>query len=648
MKNIIKHILKSIILFSIQLIEKYEYKKFNLNENNFHYKIIDSIKLNDIKVYTPQGYKLLLYIHKTQPYHIWNIILENGMYLEAADNHILINSFNEQIFLKNIKIGDNILTKEGPQKVVKLKKSFFKISMYDISIDSNEHLFYSNNIISHNTTTVSAYFAWHLCTHVDKSLAILANKNDTAKEIVSKVLDIFKGLPFFLKPGIINFGALGMRLDNGCQLLSQATTKTAQIGFTIHVLYADEFAHIQNNIVDDFWRSVYPTLASSMISQCIISSTPNGQQNLFFDLWDKANKEENSFAPIRVDYWEVPEHDDKWAEQMKRDFGEERFAQEFELQFTVNSNLLLGAKQLSFIKRIEKEYVFRDLSKTSLDEELYRNLKWDPNFDPDKEFHDNRERFVLIIDTGEGKDDEELQDNDYNVISIYKIEPKSFVSLNKLRSDERQLRNMFRFRQIGIYRDNFRDAEVVAKVCKAIVFDQLGENICRILVEVNFDGKSFISKFADHDKFYDDLLFRTHHRKPIIGDKNQIKKAGFKVGIDKEYYCKLGKRLIGEKTIIPNDTVTVKEFSSFGKDKKGKYRGLASHDDTVMCTLNISRLYEDQSYEDMLYDFLEEYEDIDIRKKIKNLLEINEENLDISDSMFKSMYMNDDRNNEKI
>jgi hypothetical protein len=66
--------------------------------------------------------------------------------------------------------------------------------------------------------------------------------------------------------------------------MSQATTKTAQIGFTIHLLYMDEFAHIQPNIARDFWRSVYPTLSSSNLSQCIITSTPNGQENLFFEL----------------------------------------------------------------------------------------------------------------------------------------------------------------------------------------------------------------------------------------------------------------------------------------------------------------------------------------------------------------------------
>jgi len=70
------------------------------------------------------------------------------------------------------------------------------------------------------TTTIAAYFAWYLCFHTDRNLAILANKQATTTEIVSKVMDVFKGLPFFLKPGILSAGALGMRLDNGCMLNS--------------------------------------------------------------------------------------------------------------------------------------------------------------------------------------------------------------------------------------------------------------------------------------------------------------------------------------------------------------------------------------------------------------------------------------------
>jgi hypothetical protein len=494
---------------------------------------------------------------------------------------------------------------------------------------------------SGKTTTICAYFAWYLCFHVDRNLAILANRQNTAYEIVSKVTDVFKGLPFFLKPGIIRIGAGGMALDNKCQLFSQATTKTAQIGFTIHVLYADEFAHIQPHIADDFWRSAYPTLASSEISQCIISSTPAGEENIFYEIWDKAIKEQNSFMPIRVDYWEVPDHDTEWAEKMKKDFGEERFAQEFELLFNHgDSNLLLSANDLNFISKIKKEYVFHELTNSELDESVYRNLKWHPNFDPNAKFNNKNDRFIISIDTGEGRDEDEVKDNDYNIANIFKVEPRSLPQLKKLRKDEYRIKNMFKITQIGIYRDNIKDEENCAKVTKAVIFDQLGAERCKLVVEMNFNGKFFLGKFAEHDDYFIEMILHTYHTKPIPGDKlPRRRKSGFKVtGGDKDFFCKLGKQMISKKILILNEIETSKEFKAFGRNRRGKYKGIGVHDDIAMSALNISRLYNESEYEDWLYDFFDTLEDNAVKKLMSELLEKYIETSEITDEEFSTLY----------
>lgn len=492
---------------------------------------------------------------------------------------------------------------------------------------------------SGKTTTIAAYFAWYMCFHSDRNLAILANKQTTAFEIVGKVIDVFKGLPFFLKPGIINAGAGGMKLDNGCMLTSQATTKTAQIGFTIHVLYADEFAHIQKSIARHFWRSVYPTLASSEVSQCIISSTPNGTDNVFFDIWDRSQKGMNDFMSIRVDWWEVPGHDEEWKQRMIANFGEENFAQEFGLDFNqAGSNLLLRGSDLKFLSRLEKEYVFHDLEKTDLDDLLYRNLKWDPGFDPNAEFNSKEHRFVLSIDTGEGKDEDELKDNDYNVCNIFRIELKSIAQLKKLRKDELIIKNMFRIVQIGLYRDNIKDEENCAKVTRSIVFEQFGEELCKVLIEMNFNGKHFLDKFSEHDKYDESVVLNTYHTKPIPGERTPRKKPGFKTGANKDFYCKLGKKLVSQRILIINEKETLKEFKAFGKNKHGSWKGLGVHDDIAMSTVNISHLFDESEYDDWLFDFLDEMEDSDIKRYINELLEKYSENSDMSDEAFKELY----------
>lgn len=634
-----KTILKYIILFLIQLIEKWEYRKLSLDENDISKKILDTIKLENFYIDTPEGFCKITEIHKTQPYTLWRIETQGGLHLEGADNHIIINNLGEEVFIKDLKVNYFIQTKHGLDKITKIDKIGFKVSMYDLSVNNKTHTYWSNDIRSHNTTTIAAYFAWYMCFHNDRNLAILANKQATAFEIVNKVTDVFKGLPFFLKPGIINIGAGGMRLDNGCYLTSQATTKTAQIGFTIHVLYADEFAHIQPSIADDFWRSIYPTLASSEISQCIISSTPNGTENIFFEIWDKSQKGKNSFMSIRVDWWEVPGHDEKWAENMKRDFGEERFAQEFGLDFNVGgSNILLSANDLNFIKRLEKNYIFYELEKTDLDETLYRNLKWYPDFDPNENFNSKKHRFIISVDTGEGKDYDENKDNDYNVINIFKIEPKSIAQLKRLRKDEMSIKNMFRIFQIGLYRDNIKDEENSAKVAKHIIFDQFKLDFCKILIEMNFNGKYFLDKFSQHNEYEDYVVLHTYHTKPIPGQKLPRKKPGFKVTSDKDTFCKLGKSLISKKIIILNELETIKEFKAFGRAKNGKWKGLGTHDDIAMSVLNIGRLYEEKEYSDWLYDFLNEMEISPVKKLMSELLEQYMDSNNMDDKTFLSLF----------
>ena len=502
---------------------------------------------------------------------------------------------------------------------------------------------------SGKTTTIAAFFSWYLCFHNDRNLAILANKQDTAYEIVSKVKDIFRGLPFFLKPGVISIGAGGIRLDNGCFLTSQATTKTAQIGYTIHVLYADEFAHIQPFIANDFWRSVYPTLASSEISQCIISSTPNGDDNVFYEIWDKAQKKQNSFYSIRVDWWEVPGHDEAWAEQMRKDFGDERFAQEFGLDFGAGaSNLLLSPIDLLFMNKIQKDYEFHELEKTDLDDILYRNLKWHPDFDPNKDFNSKLDRFVLSIDTGEGKNEDEIKDNDYNICNIFHVTPKSIVQLKKLRNDEMRIKNMFKITQVGLYRDNIKDEENCAQVTRVITFDQFGSELCKVIIEMNFNGKHFLDKFSNHDDYDDSVVMHTYHTKPIPGEKPPRKKAGFKVtGANKDFYCKLGKRLVHQRILILNEKETIHEFKAFGKAKNGRWRGIGVHDDIAMSAVNVSHLYDEPEYEDWLFDFLDEMEDSPIKKMINELLEKYVESTDINDDTFASLYKDEEISPEK-
>ena len=187
---------------------------------------------------------------------------------------------------------------------------------------------------------------------------IVANKGTTAEEILGKMNDILKGLPFWIKPGVRSVSKNAIRFENGCSLRCAATSDTPATGDTLHMLMIDECALIPANKIVPFWTSVFPTLSSSNVSQIIVLSTPRGKHNLYYDIYSGALKGTNGFVHKRVDYWEVPGHDtDEWRDQQIAAFGETYFNQEFGLSFDSDASKLVSPYDLAYMNRIKKEFM---------------------------------------------------------------------------------------------------------------------------------------------------------------------------------------------------------------------------------------------------------------------------------------------------
>lgn len=497
---------------------------------------------------------------------------------------------------------------------------------------------------SGKTTTISSFLSWMLIFHASRNILIAANKEDTAKEIVDKVTNIFKNLPFFLKPGCESFGKTGLILENQSKLLSTATTNTASIGFTIHCMLLDEFAHIPVNIVDNFWRSVYPTLSSSQVSQCIITSTPNGTTNKFYEIWSKSLEGKNSFVNIRTDYWEVPEHDEIWAEKQRADFGDDEFAQEFELQFNVNSKMLLEASDMQFIAKKSVTYVPKKIYTNS----QYLNvegLKWHPDFDPNN--IDRNAKYVILVDLAEGNEDKDNPKKnknkapDDNTLLIFKVIPNSVANLRRFAYDTCDIKDCFRFVQIGKYASNTEDEIYAAKVASALTYDLFQDSLLdsvRVCVEMNFNGKSFTSSFMQHPMYSESSLFKTYHTKPVPNETRK-KKIGFKTTTDKEFYCLKGKKLIKKRRVIVTDIETKNQLQSFGY-VKGKIKGIACHDDlSYPCMNHIARMLEESNFVAWLSDYLYMQVDPATRFALNQIIEKWAlDNPEMSDQEFDEMY----------
>lgn len=645
--------LKCIIGFIIELIEKIELYNYSLDENDVTKKILDTKELNSVEVLTDTGFEKATHIHKTQPYTVYILELENGYTLECADNHIIFDENYNEVFVKDLRINQKVLTDNGVSSVVKLQKMPYKLCMYDITIDSPNHRFYSNGILSHNTTTISSIFAWYLCFNVDKNVIVLANKDATSKEIVDKIIQIFRGLPFWLKPGAVNFGKTGLTLDNGCRLLSSATTASTSIGFTIHKLYLDEFAHIPAGIIEPFWRSVYPTMASSKLSQCIITSTPNGTGNLFYDIYSKSSNGtgENSFKAIRVDYWQVPGHDDKWAEAMKRDFGAELFAQEFGLQFNTSSKMLLKASDMQFMDKIRRKYSYRYLENIN---PLFadRRMVWHPKFDPKN--ISPKDRFVFSIDIAEGNENNDIKDekkkSDYNIINIFKVIPNSVANIkSKNRNQKTDITDCVKFVQVGLFRDNINDEEYCANMTSALLYDifdvTINDNV-RLLVEMNFQGKNYVTHLKKDSRYFDSIIIKTAHSAPVPGERIK-KKLGYKTTANKNFYCKKGADLIAKRRVIVNENESINQLGAFGEIKGKTLGGFACHDDISVTVVNaIPRMIAEESSHEFFEDLINEMEDQNHKFAINNIIQKWEmENPEVSDSAFNALYGNNDMEN---
>ena len=155
--------------------------------------------------------------------------------------------------------------------------------------------------------------------------------------IIKKIQDAYEELPFWLKPGIQddNWNKHTAAFDNKSRIIARSTTETAGRGLAISLLYCDELAFVKPHIQQKFWNSVFPTLSTG--GGCIISSTPNGDTNLFATLWRGAEDHSanavigpNGFYATRVFWDQPPGRDQKYKDETIATLGEHTWMQEYE------------------------------------------------------------------------------------------------------------------------------------------------------------------------------------------------------------------------------------------------------------------------------------------------------------------------------
>jgi hypothetical protein len=125
-------------------------------------KFIEAYEVNNMQVLTPTGWVNIEGIGKTIEYEEWYIITSGDKDLICADEHILYRCKNldfeskrcdvTEIYCKDLKLGDWIMTKDGPEEILHLALTGNKSHMYDLQLsEGSNKQYYTNNILSHNS-----------------------------------------------------------------------------------------------------------------------------------------------------------------------------------------------------------------------------------------------------------------------------------------------------------------------------------------------------------------------------------------------------------------------------------------------------------------------------------------------------------------
>lgn len=117
-------------------------------------KFEETLDVRDWLVETDKGFSPIKRIGKTIPYDVYKITTSRGRKLLCADTHILYDTEYDEVYAKDLNKGtrpDHIITEDGVEMVTKAVKLGYKCNMYDIEVDDDNHRYYANGFLCHNS-----------------------------------------------------------------------------------------------------------------------------------------------------------------------------------------------------------------------------------------------------------------------------------------------------------------------------------------------------------------------------------------------------------------------------------------------------------------------------------------------------------------
>ena len=455
-------------------------------------------------------------------------------------------------------------------KIINLDRGLIDFEMYPFQedmakmIDDNRFTVIKTCRQAGKTTTSAAVVLWHALFNESYTVAILANKLSTAREILARVQRAFEYLPKWLQQGVVVWNKTNVEFENGSQIIASSTASSAIRGYSINFLYLDEFAFVPRNIQDDFFTSVYPTIISGTNTKVVITSTPNGF-DLFYKIWINSVEGRNEYANFGVNWWDVPGRDEEWKEKTIANTSEDQFRQEFEAEFLGSANTLISPnilRSIAFTTPISTHY------EGSLS--IYKEPVKDGVY-------------FCVVDTARGVG----------------IDASAFVVIDVASVP---------YEVVACYKNNIIDPLIYPEVIHNVVKNY---NEAYTLVEINDNGQQ-IADILHHDYEYDNIVFTS-----VKGRAGQVIGGGFSSSVQrgvrttkqvKRIGCSNAKTMIEKDKIKLHDFNLINELSTFIQKGTSYEADIGSHDDLIMCIVLFSWATNQEFFKDLT--------DTDFRKKL--------------------------------
>ena len=479
--------------------------------------------------------------------------------------------FTEETVAEYIKCAkDPVYFIRNYVQIVNVDRGLIPFNMYDFQQGMVE-TFNANRFVicklprqSGKSTTVTAYMLWLILFNDNQNIAICANKGALARDLLAKIKLAYEHLPKWLQQGVLVWNKGDIELENGSKIVAAATSSSAIRGGSYNLIFLDEFAFVGNNMADEFFSSVYPTISSGTTTKVFIVSTPYGM-NHFYKMWADAEEERSNYIPISVHWSEVPGHDDKWKTETIQNTSEEQFRQEFDCEFLGSANTLINPNKLSNL-------TFRQPIEVWNEVDIYHKQEV------------GRE-YVISVDTSRGVG------LDYSAFVVFDITEMPYKIVAK-----------------------YRNREVSPLLYPSIVYTTgMRYNEAFVMVELNDIGQQ-VADILHQDLEYENLLITS-----VRGRGGQRIGGGFTKNIQlgvkttktvKSIGCSNLKDLLENDKLVIEDYDTIVELSSFISRKNSYAAEEGSHDDLVMCCVLFAWLVRQEYFKDLT--------DTDIRTKIYN------------------------------